>query len=87
MAKGNGYNVVACDVNGKEIYTSHVTRKVEAGRVAREFLAYSNVCTVDMDNAQYGNCGDRVGMYVKTSGRTAIYIPATGQIKRARIAF
>lgn len=49
MAAKNLYQVVAYDANGGEIYgETSITRVADAKRVAREFLTYCNVYTVDL---------------------------------------
>ena len=49
MANKNTYQVVAYAANGGEIYgETSITRIADARRVAREFLTYCNVYTVDI---------------------------------------
>ena len=74
MAQRKGYNVAAFDVEGDVILTEHYTRKADARKVAREFLAYSNVKSIDIDDAIYNNCGNVIEQYVKIGGRNAIKI-------------
>lgn len=87
MAKRNGYNVTAFDASGAHVLTNHVPTKVEAGRVARAFLAYDNVYTVEVDNAKYGDCGERVETYAKTSQYTAACISSKGGVRNVRISY
>ena len=83
MAKRNGYNVTAYGTEGKAILTEHYTRIVDARRVAREFLAYTNVKTVDVDNARYGDCGDVIERYAKTGANSGIVIE-DGEVRNIR---
>ena len=72
MATKNTYQVVAYDANGGEVYgETTITRVTDARRVAREFLAYCNVYTVDITRN-----GDIVHAtrYVKLSPRNGIVI-------------
>ena len=86
MAKRNGYNVTAYNAEGEVILAEHYTRKTDAARTAKEFLTYSNVYTVDVDDAQFGDCGDLVGRYVKTSDHQGLYI-SKGIAKRVFFGF
>ena len=66
------YQVVAYDANGGEIYgETSITRIADARRVAREFLTYCNVYTVDLVKG-----GDIIHAvrYVKLSPRNGIVI-------------
>lgn len=74
MAKRNGYNVTAYDVEGRTILSEHYTRKADSRKVAREFLGYINVKSVDIDDAIYSECGNVIEQYVKIGGRNAIKI-------------
>ena len=65
MAKRNGYNVTAFDTDGDVILIENVSSKVTARKLAREFLAYSNVKSADIDNAFYGNSGNIIEQYIK----------------------
>jgi len=65
MAKRNGYNVTAFDMSGNVILSEHVSSMVAARKLAREFLGYSNVKTVDVDRAEYGNSGTIAEQYIK----------------------
>lgn len=88
MARQANYNVTAYDMDGATILTQHVSTKLECGRVARAMLAYSNVYTVEVTNTKAANVSDyKVGNYVKTSGRTACYIPNGGVVRNVRISF
>ena len=74
MARRKGYNVTAFDVEGNAILTEHYTRKTDARKVAREFLGYINVKSVDIDDAIYTECGNVIEQYVKIGGRNAVKI-------------
>lgn len=83
MAKRNGYNVTAYGIEGKAILTEHYSRVTDARRVAREFLAYENVKTVDVDNARYGDCGDVIGRFIKTGANSGVVI-VDGEVTNIR---
>ena len=48
MAAKNVYQVIAYNANGCELYGEEVARIADARRLAREFLPYCNVYTVDL---------------------------------------
>jgi len=74
MVQRNGYNATAFDIDGRVILSEHYTSKVAVRKVAREFLTYSNVKTVDVDNAKYGDCGEIIERYVKVGARSGLVI-------------
>ena len=74
MVQRKGYNVAAFDIDGNVILVEHYSNKVTARKVAREFLAYSNVKTVDIDDAVYQTCGNIIERYVKVGARSGIVI-------------
>lgn len=71
MATKNTYDVVAYDANGAKVYGETVARIADARRIAREFLPYTNVYTVDLVRN-----GDIIHAtrYVKLSPRNGIII-------------
>jgi len=72
MANKNTYQVVAYNANGGEVYgETSITRIADARRVAKEFLGYCNVYTVDLVKG-----GDIIHAvrYVKLSPRTGLII-------------
>ena len=88
MARTNNYKVTAYDMQGATILAETTNTKLNAGRIARDFLGYSNVYTVEVVRPNAKLVADyKVGNYVKTSTRTACYIPNTGNIRNVRITF
>ena len=83
MATRNGYNVTAYNSEGKAILTEHYARKVDARKVAKEFLAYTNVKTVDIDDAIYNDCGNVIERYAKTGANSGIVIE-DGEVRNIR---
>lgn len=86
MAQRKGYNVTAFDIEGRVILSEHNTRKTDAARTSKEFLLYTNVYTVDVDDAQYGDSGNLVGRYIKTSAHQGVYV-SNGIVRRVFFGF
>lgn len=83
MAQRKGYNVTAYNAEGRAILTEHYARKLDARKVAKEFLAYTNVKTVDIDDAVYDDCGNVIERYVKTGVNSGIVI-VDGEVSNIR---
>lgn len=83
MAKRNGYNVTAFDTEGKIILVEHTSSMVVARKLAREFLAYSNVKTADIDRAEYGNSGTVAEQYIKIGMSAGVCI-VDGTVRNIR---
>lgn len=81
MANKNTYQVIAYNANGGEVYgETTIARIADARRVAREFLTYCNVYTVDIVRN-----GDLIHAtrFVKLSPRNGIVIDG-GNTKNIR---
>lgn len=83
MAKRNGYIVATFDIDGSEILSERATTLMAARKLAREFLGYCNVRTVDVTRAEYGDCGTLVERYVRLDAGTSVCI-ADGQVRNIR---
>jgi len=75
MAKANTYKVTAYDAQGAQIHGETFTRIAQARKVAREFMPYVNVFTVDITRENATRVSDYVAeRYVKLSPNSGIVI-------------
>lgn len=79
-----GYNVAAFDHDGDVILVEHVTSKVAARALAKDYARHCNVCTVDVDDALYDTCGNILYRVVKTGVRAA-FVVEDGEVKNIRL--
>ncbi len=84
MASKNTYKVTAYDAQGAQIHGETFTRIADARKVAREFLPYVNVFTVDVTRENAKAIRDYVAeRYVKLSPNSGIVI-VDGETKNIR---
>lgn len=75
VKKQTRYTVAAFDCDGRQIVRESVSTKVAATRTAKEFLRYSNVRTVDLDEVKYVDLtGPTITRFLKTGMRTGLAI-------------
>lgn len=84
MAKQSNYYVSAFFNSGRVICRELVSTKVSAGKLAREFLGYSNVYTVDVNATTYGDYGAIIDRYIKMSAHTGFKVDANGKMANIR---
>ena len=70
------YSISAYDTNGTLILTEHASSSVKASSVAREFLTYANVGTVDVERNniityRYARLSNHSGIKIDTNGKIA----------------